>query len=603
MSSMGVVLLMVALSGQVFAAPMRVIRRMMMPQSQPVATKADTAAYPRGAVFTIDNERFDGPIVALESGRLSIDSDPPRSVPLDEVERIEIGSSAQPTAVWLGQGNHDVAQPGANAGANGIGDVHLQCRGVAPGRTITQAVVMASIGGVPQVWMLEPNNTPFWRLASERTEGGDTAELYLEPPAGDCFGAQFDVTLSLDDNQSVKLNLKATTHTDAKLKAAPAEAPAGESAPAAALVLLDGGESIHGKLADPGKDAQTELLRVEVWLGQHVDIPLAQIRGCWLAANQPDERRKFDERLAAGGEKDWALITGRDQTIAAAEGNFTGLVDGKLELVVDGEARKVALGRVLGFVLASHLPRPAGDAFYQLFELDGGDRISGQLTGVGGQAIGLHTRWGTDLELPRSTLRSITCRNGRATYLSDLEPVTVEETPYFSRLLAYHRDESLDGGPLVLGGTTYRKGLAVHSRSRLTYALDGRFDHFQTRLGFDDGAPPGGAVACRVLADDRELLARPDLRPEAEPLAVNLDVRGAKQLVLEVDFGAGQDVGDRVVWAARGCSGRYASRLPPRPPNLNETRARRNHDRAILHGRTLHCRMLVSRPTALGRGR
>ncbi len=56
-------------------------------------------------------------------------------------------------------------------------------------------------------------------------------------------------------------------------------------------------------------------------------------------------------------------------------------------------------------------------------------------------------------------------------------------------------------------------------------------------------------MACRVLVDDRELLANPDLRSDAEPVTLKLDVSGAKQLTLEIDFGQGQDVGDRVLWA------------------------------------------------------
>ncbi len=472
MTSLASIWLSVALCGQVFfAVQLQPGRPVAMPQAQPTAAKSDELAYPRGAVFTINNDRFDGPILSLESGRLSIDSDPPWTLPLDEVERIELGSLSAPTAAWIGQENHDVAQSGANAGANGIQDIHLQCRGLSPARTITQAVVAASIAGAPQIWMLEPSNTPFWRLASERAVGSDTADLYLEPPAADCFDQPFDVTLTFDDNQTVKLGVRAATHTDAKLKAGAVEAASASSpAAGAAGVLLAGDETIHGQLLGVEKES----LKLAVWSGQRVDIPLSEIRGCWLAGPNPDERRKFDERLKAGGASDWALIMGRDQSVAAVEGNLAGVIDGKLEFVVGGDTRKVAIDRVLGFVLASHPPRPVADTFYQVFQLSDGDKFAGQLTSVDPQSIVLRTLWNGELKLPRSSVRAITCRNGRATYLSDLEPLAVEETPYFSRPLTYRRDESLDGGPLLLGGTTYRKGLAVHSRSRLSYSLDGR---------------------------------------------------------------------------------------------------------------------------------
>ncbi len=548
MTSVATLFLAVSLYGQVFfAAPLQVARPVAVNGARPAAANPDGPSYPQGAVFTIDYERFDGPILSLEAGQLSIDSDPPRTVPLDEVDRIELGSVAVPTVQWIGQENHDVVQAGANPGANGIQDVHLRCSGIAPTRNITQVVVAASIGGAAQVWLLEPNNTPFGRLASERAAGNDTADLYFEPPAVDSFDQQFDVTLTFDDNQTTKLAVRATTHTDAKLKSAAVDpaAAADQAQNTTAAVLLAGDELVRGQLTSVEKES----LVLSAWAGQRLEIPLSDVRGCWLAGEKPEQRAQFDGRLKVGGENDWALIMGRDQSAAAVEGNLKGVIDGKLEFVVAGETRKVAIDRVLGFVLAAHPPRPIPDAFYQLFQLTDGEKFAGELTSVDPQSIGLRTTWNGELKLPRSSVRAITCRNGRATYLSDLEPASVEETAYFTYHLAYRRDECLVGGPLMLSGTTYRKGLAMHSRSLLTYSLGGNYETFQCRLGFDDGAPPGGSVVCRVLADDQELFANADLRPETEPLSLKLNVTGVKQLLLEIDFGQGQDVGDRVTWA------------------------------------------------------
>ena len=163
--------------------------------------------------------------------------------------------------------------------------------------------------------------------------------------------------------------------------------------------------------------------------------------------------------------------------------------------------------------MAAHPARPRADVFYQMFELASGDKISGQLIGLKPDVLDVHTLWGTDIQLPRGEVRSITCREGRATYLSDLEPASVDEVPYFDQRLLYHRDQGLTGGALQLRGTTYRKGLAVHSRCVLTYRLDGRYELFQARLGFEDGVPLAGSIACRVLADERELYANPAVRP------------------------------------------------------------------------------------------
>src|SRR6185369_2110622 len=101
---------------------------------------------------------------------------------------------------------------------------------------------------------------------------------------------------------------------------------------------------------------------------------------------------------------------------------------------------------------------------------------------------------------------------------------------------------------LKIDGKTYVRGLALHSRCVLTYDLGGEFATFRTLLGFDEEAGDRGRVVCRIFADEKELFARPDLRAGEKPLPVDIPVKGAKQLRLEVDFGEDEDVGDRVIF-------------------------------------------------------
>ncbi len=115
--------------------------------------------------------------------------------------------------------------------------------------------------------------------------------------------------------------------------------------------------------------------------------------------------------------------------------------------------------------------------------------------------------------------------------------------------MPYKRDTSLDGEPLKMKNTSYSKGLAVHSRCVLTYALDGQFTKFKTTVGFDDAAGKQGNVSCRVLADGKELFAKPVLKADQDPQAIDVSVQDAKTLTLEIDFGDNEDTGDRVIWA------------------------------------------------------
>src|SRR5262249_53501156 len=151
--------------------------------------------------------------------------------------------------------------------------------------------------------------------------------------------------------------------------------------------------------------------------------------------------------------------------------------------------------------------------------------------------------WTQDLKIPAAEVQDVQFRGGTMTYLSDLEPSKVDESPFFSQKMPWRRDVGLLGEPLRMNGRTYARGIAVHSRSRLTYDLNGRCARFEAELGCDDSARGKGRVDCRVLADGKELFAKTDLRADEPVVVLSLPVAGAAQLRLEVDFGRDQDTG------------------------------------------------------------
>src|SRR5262249_57610719 len=113
--------------------------------------------------------------------------------------------------------------------------------------------------------------------------------------------------------------------------------------------------------------------------------------------------------------------------------------------------------------------------------------------GGGGAGPGRPARplLGAPVAAPLAELRALDVRQGRAVYLSDLKPTAYQYTPYLPRLTySWVADGSIgDGGPagddLRLAGSTYVKGLGMHSASRITYALAGGHRRLQAggRLG------------------------------------------------------------------------------------------------------------------------
>ncbi len=191
---------------------------------------------------------------------------------------------------------------------------------------------------------------------------------------------------------------------------------------------------------------------------------------------------------------------------------------------------------------AADEPRPA-------FTLPEGVVVSGRWKDLDTSHWKIVTAWGQEINLPAAEVLDVRFRGGKVTYLSDLNPTKVEETPYFGHRLPFRNNTSLLGEPLKMSGQSYDRGVAVHSRCVLTYDLNGRYSRFETLVGFDEAARGKGRVDCRVYADKKEIYSNPDLRADGPPVKLNLPVAGADQLRLHIDFGRGQDTGDRVIWA------------------------------------------------------
>jgi len=137
---------------------------------------------------------------------------------------------------------------------------------------------------------------------------------------------------------------------------------------------------------------------------------------------------------------------------------------------------------------------------------------------------------------------------GRVVYLSDLEPVGYRHIPFLSLTWPYQRDANVLGRPLRVDGQWYAKGIGMHSRSRLTYVLDGNYTEFAAEVALDEAAGPEGSAVCYVFVG-RELKYRsPELLPGAAPVAVRVPVADAQSLTLVVDFAARGDVQDHVDW-------------------------------------------------------
>ena len=158
---------------------------------------------------------------------------------------------------------------------------------------------------------------------------------------------------------------------------------------------------------------------------------------------------------------------------------------------------------------------------------------------------------GVSWEIPLASICEWRVLRGRAVFLSDLTPVETKQTPFLpgSRAWPLQRDRSVTGRPLRLGGREFPKGLGMHSRSTATYDLAGKYRAFHSLVGLNDTTIGEGTAACSVEVDGRSVFEEPALSRHKGPQRIPLiDVTGAKQLTLTVDFGELGDSQDHVDW-------------------------------------------------------
>ena len=138
-------------------------------------------------------------------------------------------------------------------------------------------------------------------------------------------------------------------------------------------------------------------------------------------------------------------------------------------------------------------------------------------------------------------------------HLSTLTPTRVVETGFDSEITwSWRRDRCVVGGELLAQGRAYGLGLGVLSRTRLSYKVPERATHFSTRVAFDDTVtelPIRAHAEVRVLHGNKLLFEAKDLAPGQAPRDVGMHaVQAGDTITLEVDFGRGRDIGDRVNW-------------------------------------------------------
>ncbi len=315
------------------------------------------------------------------------------------------------------------------------------------------------------------------------------------------------------------------------------------------------GERVECELA-AGEDKRTLQIPVSEILGIHKADraqPVGEIADVLATAS----------KLSTSDEKSprTAIICARNQDdkIQKLTGEILGIEADALLVKFQGQDRKIKLDRLIAVgyravALADQdQPAPAAPAAHVLTLSDGSVLPGTWISLVDGE-MKFTTTWGQDVILSQREVSRIVVRNGKVLPLVAIAPASVEQTPYFNRSWNWQTIDESSLNPIAVGQgvdgqhSLCQEGLLVHSRTVLRYAIDGEFSSFRSQIGFLDGQGKLGNVNVRVKGDDRLLFEALRFSADQPPADIAVEVTGVRELVLEVDFGDGQDVGDRVVW-------------------------------------------------------
>jgi hypothetical protein len=233
--------------------------------------------------------------------------------------------------------------------------------------------------------------------------------------------------------------------------------------------------------------------------------------------------------------------------------------DQVLYTLPNGVVERKTLGKVVRMLEFTVPAAPAATAEEErmgaevVVRLRSGDLIRGRVMKFNDKGLQLHTTFMGDQTLDRSSLAAVFLAGGKGsgvTWLSSLTPAKSIHTPLFDAQFQAHMDASVEGGNLSSGGTLCERGIGVHSRSQLSFALPGTPSKFIAVCGIDAETKGRGEVSARVVADGKEVWAAASISGKDAPKIVPaVDLATAKTLDLEVDFGPdGDDSGDHFDW-------------------------------------------------------
>jgi len=301
-----------------------------------------------------------------------------------------------------------------------------------------------------------------------------------------------------------------------------------------------------GKLKASNPSVSDEKTLFQSTVGAH-ELPLQSVRAIvWTSSPGV-----IDAIKEPSTENDKVIVETADGE-RIVEGILEGIDSEHVHINYKGESRKIGLAKIKAVVTADlGLAKTVGST--ATVNLIDGSQVIGVISELADGVMQAQVDGDAFVGLRTETIVNITISSDRVQYLSDADPVDVQEKSVFAVQRSWTRDRSVENKPLTIGldstGKTinFNKGLGTQAFSRLEFANNNQFDRFSAIVGIDVETDGRGDCQVVVRGDGIELWAQ-RVRASDEPHKLDLDIAGIKKIALIVYPGEEFDLGDHVDW-------------------------------------------------------
>lgn len=330
----------------------------------------------------------------------------------------------------------------------------------------------------------------------------------------------------------------------------PVVAPAPLAADTTVWIELVDGSRLEATSVSIKEGVLTATLRT----GSMVSIKTRDILSTRLVELDAEKLADFREITRAEAEGDVLIIRRPSGALDELEGIVQSLDGEILVFDFDGEKIQVEREKIAGIRYFQAGSRKLPEAMCLVTVVGNSTLVASEMALADGQ-VTITCAAGPSVTIPLEQLKKFDFSAGNLVYLSDLEPETVKWTPYLStgpvnqrlaRLYRPRRDRTLSGKPLVLANQSFVKGLAIHSRTEMTYRLNGDFQLFQSLVGIDPALGENGHVELVVIGNGKQL-HRSTITGKDQASEIKIDLQGVTRLTILVDFGEQLDIGDHLL--------------------------------------------------------